>query len=231
MAENNDSKRLWLGIIFFILGGILLVDNLDIFYFHIPHYIFSWQSILILLGLYFIFGRDKKVPGVILLSIGTVFLLEDIFWWLRFDFWDIFLPGILIFLGVALMLRKSINGKPTDANDVDYIDDMAVFGGGEKKITSQNFKGGKITAFFGGSKINLHQADIADGQPVLDVLAMFGGTDIIVPPDWTIKTEVTAIFGGFSDKRQTAVNVVHNPDKVLTIKGMVLFGGGEVKSL
>ncbi len=231
MAENNDSKRLWLGIIFFLLGGMLLIDNLDFFSFNLPHYIFSWESILILLGLYFIFGRDKKVPGVILLTIGTVFMLEDIFWWMHFDFWDVFLPGILIFLGVALMMRKSISNKPTDADDVDYVDDMAVFGGGEKKITSQNFKGGKITAVFGGSKINLHQADITEGPAVIDVLAMFGGTDIIVPPDWTVKTEVTAIFGGFSDKRQNAINVVHNAEKVLTIKGIVLFGGGEVKSL
>ena len=231
MTENNDSKRVWLGIIFFILGGVLLLDNLNIFYFSLPHYIFSWKFILILLGLYFIFGRDKKGPGVILLTIGTVFMLEDILWWLHFDFWDLFFPGILIFLGVALVMRKSINNKPPDANDLDYVDDMAVFGGGEKKITSQNFKGGKITAVFGGSKINLHQADISDGQSELDILAMFGGTDITVPPDWTVKTEVTAVFGGFSDKRQTALNVVHNPDKVLTIKGIVLFGGGEVKSL
>jgi predicted membrane protein len=231
MAENNDKKRLWLGIIFFLIGGMLLLDNLNIFYFHLPHYIFSWKSLLILIGLYFIFGRDKKGPGVILLTIGTVFLLEDILWWLHFDFWDLFLPGILIFLGAALVMRKSTNNKPADADEVDYLDDMAVFGGGEKKITSQNFKGGRITAVFGGSKINMSQADIADGQPVLDVFAMFGGTDIIVPPDWTIKTEVIAIFGGFSDKRQTALTVVHNVDKVLTIKGLVLFGGGEVKSL
>ncbi len=231
MAENNDSKRLWLGIIFFLLGGMLLLDNLDIFYFHLPHYIFSWKSLLILMGLYFIFGRDKKGPGIILISIGAIFLLEDIFWWLHFDFWDVFLPGVLIFLGVALVMRKSTNNKPADADEVDYIDDMAVFGGGEKKITSQNFKGGKITAVFGGSKINLHHADIGEDQPVLDVFAMFGGTDIIVPPDWTVKTEVIAIFGGFSDKRQTAINVVHNADKVLTIKGLVLFGGGEVKSM
>lgn len=231
MAENNDSKRLWLGIIFSLLGGMLLVENLDIFYFHLPHYIFSWKSLLILMGLYFIFGRNKKGPGIVLLTIGGVFMFEDIFWWLHFDFWDIFLPGILIFLGVALVMRKSSSDKPTDADEVDYIDDMAIFGGGEKKITSQNFKGGKVTVVFGGSKINLYQADIKDGEPILDVFAMFGGTDIIVPPDWTVKTEVTAIFGDFSDKRQTAINVVHNADKVLTIKGLVLFGGGEVKSM
>lgn len=232
MAENNDSKRLWLGIIFFLIGGMLLIENLDLFYFHLPHYVFSWGSLLILLGLFFFFGRDKKGPGIVLLVIGSAFILEDVFWWLHFDFWDIALPGALIFLGVSLVIRKSASSsKPADANDIDYIDDMAVFGGGEKKITSQNFKGGKITAVFGGSKINLHHADIAEGTPVLDVFAMFGGTEVIVPPDWTIKTEVTAIFGGFSDKRQTAINVVPSTDKVLTIKGIVLFGGGEVKSL
>ena len=58
---------------------------------------------------------------------------------------------------------------------------------------------------------------------------MFGGTDFIVPADWTVKLETSSIFGGFSDKRKPVVNVVNDPDKILTVKGLVLFGGGEVK--
>ena len=88
-----------------------------------------------------------------------------------------------------------------------------------------------MTAVFGGSKINLSNASVVAGQiPVIDVFAMFGGTEIIVPEDWTVKLEISAIFGGFSDKRKSVINVVNNPDKTLVVKGMVLFGGGEIKS-
>lgn len=233
MAKENDNKRLWLGIIFFVLGGIWLLDNLDIYYFDniIPHYIFSWKTFLILLGAYFIFGRNKKGPGIVLIAIGTIFLLDDAFWWWHFNFWEIIWPALLLFLGVALMLRRGTSGS-TVKSDPDYVDDMAIFGGGEKKITTQNFKGGKITAVFGGSNLDFQKADISDkSEVVLDIFVLFGGTEIIVPADWTVKLETTVIFGGLSDKRNTVINVVNNPDKTLVIKGIILFGGGELKSI
>jgi len=37
------------------------------------------------------------------------------------------------------------------------------------------------------------------------------------------------IFGGFSDKRIKDPNRVYEEDKLLLIKGLVLFGGGEIK--
>jgi len=231
MAQNNDSKRLWLGIIFFIIGGLLLVDNLDLFYFNIPYYVFSWPTFLILLGLYLFFGQDKKAPGAILLALGSVFLLDDIFPWWHIDFWDVFLPGVLIFLGVALMMRKSTpSARPSGGDEQDFVDDMAVFSGNEKKMTSQNFKGGKITSVFGGSKIDFTQSAMNDEGAVIDVFTLFGGTEVIVPVDWSVKSEVTSIFGGISDKRNSVVNVVPDESKVLTIKGLILFGGGEIKS-
>lgn len=231
MAEDNDSKRLWLGIIFLILGGLWLLNNLNIPYFEnlIPRYLISWRSLLIILGAFLFFGRDKKAPGLILMLIGGFFLIDDIFW-LDIRFWEVFWPSVLLFLGGALVLRRGPSATVIKG-DPDYIDDMAVFGGGEKKITSQNFRGGKVTAIFGGSKINLSQAGIEEGTiPLIDVFTMFGGTDVIVPEDWTVKVETSAIFGGFNDKRKSVVNVINNPNKTLIIKGLILFGGGEVKS-
>ncbi|MDH5367623.1 MAG: cell wall-active antibiotics response protein [Cyclobacteriaceae bacterium] len=231
MAEDNDSKRLWLGIIFLILGGLWLLNNLNIPYFEdlIPHYLISWRSFLIIIGAFLFFGRDKKAIGLMLMLIGGFLLLDDIFW-LDIRFWEVFWPSVLLFLGGALVLKRGPSATVVKG-DPDYIDDMAVFGGGEKKITSQNFRGGKVTAIFGGSKINLSQAGIEGGTtPLIDIFTMFGGTDVIVPEDWTVKVETSAIFGGFSDKRKSVVNVVNNPDKTLVIKGLIIFGGGEVKS-
>jgi hypothetical protein len=41
---------------------------------------------------------------------------------------------------------------------------------------------------------------------------------------------VTPLFGGFSNKKNRYVSSVPEPDGTLIIKGVVLFGGGEVKS-
>ena len=59
---------------------------------------------------------------------------------------------------------------------------------------------------------------------------MFGGGTFYVPSDWSVKADVTAVFGGFSDKRRTNIENTTDPEKVLHIKGMVLFGGGEIKT-
>jgi len=55
-----------------------------------------------------------------------------------------------------------------------------------------------------------------------------GGTKIIVPPNWEVRSEVTALFAGFEDKRQQPLTA--NPDKVLIIDGTSIFGGIELKN-
>jgi len=112
----------------------------------------------------------------------------------------------------------------------DVIDDVAIFGGGTKIITSENFKGGNVTAIFGGSEIILKGCKLAEGTNVIDVLAVFGGTTIIVPSDWNIVLNVTPIFGGFSNKSVKDPNRVIDLSKTLIIKGLVVFGGGELKT-
>lgn len=103
---------------------------------------------------------------------------------------------------------------------------MSIFGGGDLNNSSDNFKGGRITAIFGGSEINLMSAIPSAEGSVIDVFLLFGGSTLIVPNDWQVKSEVSAIFGGLSDKRLTS-NI---QDKQLIIKGLVLFGGLEIKS-
>ncbi|HEY6900119.1 MAG TPA: LiaF domain-containing protein, partial [Puia sp.] len=83
----------------------------------------------------------------------------------------------------------------------DFIDTTSIFGGVHKKIVSKNFKGGDITTMLGGTEIDLTQADFT-GTVRLDVTQIMGGTKIIVPPHWEVRSEVTAVFAGFEDKRQ-----------------------------
>lgn len=109
----------------------------------------------------------------------------------------------------------------------NFIDLLTFMGGGKRKITSENFIGGKVTSIFGGSELDLTSANIIEKECVVDVFTMFGGLEVIVPNDWDVRVDVTSIFGGFDDKR----NVVgSDSSKVLIIKGVNIFGGGEVKS-
>jgi hypothetical protein len=105
-----------------------------------------------------------------------------------------------------------------------------VFGGREVFINSQTFLGGKTTSMFGGTEYDLRQAQLSVNGAVIDCVSIFGGCGFKVPPDWTIKNEVTAVFGAFTDKRgATFGQIVSNPSKTLIIRGFSAFGGVEIK--
>jgi predicted membrane protein len=109
----------------------------------------------------------------------------------------------------------------------DFIDATAFFGGVHKKIVSKNFKGGDIVTIMGGTELDFTQADFT-GVVKLDVVQIMGGTKIIVPAHWEVRSEVTAVFARFEDKRQQPS--VSNPDKILIIDGTSIFGGIELKN-
>ncbi|MFC2124809.1 LiaI-LiaF-like domain-containing protein [Bacteroidota bacterium] len=238
-AETN--KRVLLAGILILIGFVFILKSFGL----IPPFfwwIFSWEMILIVVGLFVLLARGAVLPGVILIGVGSYFLLQDIgFYWI--DHWMIW-AIILIAVGMVILLKREIPGekrhrkweggdhfghKETTDPGMDYIDEVAAFGGGEKIITSQNFKGGRVTGIFGGTEINFLNAKLATGTNYLDIFYLFGGTTLIIPKDWNVKTDIVALFGGIGDKRDIVDNP-DNDDKVLYIKGFVLFGGGEIKS-
>ena len=109
----------------------------------------------------------------------------------------------------------------------DVLDVTAIFGGVKKNILTKNFKGGEIVCVMGGAEINLTQADF-QGKVIIDSFNMFGGTKIIVPPDWDVQSQVVAIFGGVDDKRPPSAHVDHS--KILYLDGTCIFGGVEIRS-
>ena len=124
--------------------------------------------------------------------------------------------------------NQPVGDTKADYNANDYIDSVNVFGGSNQVVYSKNLKGGEITAVFGGGDINLTQSDF-EGQIIIDVTAIFGGVKIVVPPTWQVKSEVTAVFGGVDDKR-AIYPATEQANKLIIIRGVVLFGGVEFKS-
>lgn len=116
----------------------------------------------------------------------------------------------------------------TSEDENDYIDSVNVFGGSKQQIYSKNFKGGDVISIFGGCDLDLTQADFENGVTI-DIVAIFGGVKLIIPSTWVVKSQVSPIFGGLDDKRTVSpVNV--EPLKIITIKGVALFGGVSISN-
>ena len=218
----ETNRKSIFGVLLIIIGIYFLLENLDVIDFHLPWYFFTWQMLLIALGIFNLLTGNRKA-ALTLFSIGVFFFLPEFFDFDIRDFW----PILLIFIGVSFFLRNR-NTPSSSVSEATAFDDLTLFASNEKSVTSNKFEGGKSTTMFGGTKIDLRNAELAGNEAVLDVFTMFGGTEIIVSNDWVVQSNVTPILGGFEDKRGSAVSP--EGSKKLIVKGLVMFGGVEVKS-
>ena len=197
--------------------------------------------IMILIGS--IFLVDQQIPGIqfhnyiapiILIGLGLLFILRprhhDLSrrhqeWRRRHRHWRGMVPPVnpMFDESGSEDFKKKDAGQWTDNSE--YLDVVAVFGGVKKNIQSRNFKGGEIVCFMGGAEINFMQADIQ--HPIeLEVNNVFGGTKLIIPADWDVKSEISAVFGGVEDKRNFN-NSTPDTNKRIVVKGSCVFGGIE----
>ena len=248
--NNRENGRIVGGLILVAVGAVLLLRNIGFLF---PHWLFSWPMILILVGIYSGFKHQfRNNSWIILIAIGGFFLFDRFIPELGLEpyFW----PILIMVIGVIFILRpkrvgrfkESSNETSSTSNvgfnitslqtydsatlsDNDYLRINSIFSGVNKTIVSKDFKGGKITCVFGGTNVDLTQADI-QGEAVLKFEIIFGGVKLIVPPHFTVINEIDGVFHGVDDKRKYSASTNSSPDKKLILRGSVLFGGIEIKS-
>jgi len=118
--------------------------------------------------------------------------------------------------------------RATGTAFLDRINERVIFSGVNRKLMTKNFQGGKATVIFGSLDLDLTQVDFT-GVISLDLEVGFGGVKLIIPPHWDVRTEVSNIAAGLEDKRMFREGGV-DTNKVLILKGTLLFSGLEIKS-
>jgi predicted membrane protein len=238
--ENSNSNfrngRALGGLVIITVGTLLLVKKMGV---DLPGWIFSWEMILITIGIYIgARHRFKDLKWLIPVAIGVAFLIGDE---INMDIHRYIWPIIIIAIGLVMILRphrtkrseeywRDFGVQNNERSAEDYIDSTTIFGGTKKNIISKDFKGGESFCMFGGAEINLMQADI-NGRVVIELTQVFGGTKLVVPPHWKLQTEeVVSIFGGLDDKRPIIQSASVDDSKVLILRGTCLFGGIDIKS-
>jgi predicted membrane protein len=250
-GKNAERGRIWVGLFLLIIGGLFLARESGVAF---PSWFFSWPLLLIGLGLFSGIRHGFRGIGWLFpIAIGGIFLYDKISPEvnLRPYLWPILLIAAGLFIIFRPKGRHCRRGGGRDDNAFpqqettttfqnnttqtenatisqnDVIDITAIFGGVKKNVLSKHFKGGDIVAVMGGAEINLSQADFK-GRVMIDCFNMFGGTKLIVPPDWEVQSQIVSIFGGVEDKRLPASAPA--PDKVIYLEGTCVFGGLEIKS-
>lgn len=230
MQKFKNGGRFGFGLVLIAAGLIFFAGNFSLIPDHLYHVLTSWPMILVAVGVVTLFKGDL-LHTVVLFAVAAFFLLPDIMpGWSAREIWR-YWPLLLVFGGIAHMMKpkkRCFKYEPSAFQNVeDYIDEVAVFGGRLVQVETHNFRGGKITAVFGGSEIDFGKAKLSDQGAVVEMSAVFGGAKLRVPRDWNVKVDVVSVFGGFTDKRLYP-NTETMSSKLLVIKGVAVFGGAEI---
>lgn len=180
-----------------------------------------WPLILIWVGV-LSFVNNPRSWGwpFILVAAGILFQLRELEV-VMFNVWKLVWPAIIIAIGVSIILNRARVRRNTDAIDST----SAIFGGHNVRNQSDDYQGGTATAILGGVQIDLSEAKLKK-EATLEVFALMGGIEIIVPRDWVVETRVTPILGGAENKASEAKG---KTSPKLIIVGEAVMGGIEIK--
>src|SRR5262245_24138237 len=216
---RKSSDRFW-GAVLLSIGTLFLLRNLGLLWFRFRH---VWPVFLLAFGVYLIWkaleGRRPGVsgpgggPGS---GVGTG--AHD---------------GTIAGLHATSGMRGPGSPGPSPQSGAavggDRLDEFAIFGGGDRMIRSQSFRGGNVTAIMGGFDIDLRDAQIEGEAARIEMFVMMGGVDLKVPENWNVVLDVTPFMGGADYNPRNRRAPAEGPQKLLTVSGFVFMGGIEVK--
>ena len=226
---KNTRRILW-GIILVVFGVLFGLDVVDII--DMKDLFEGWWTFFIILpSIVSIIADREKIWGIAGLFTGSVLFLacQDIIE--DSAVIKLIIPFIIVLVGIKLIFKDLFNKdvkaakQKAEAIGAPAKEYAATFSGNDVDFSGESFTSAKVNAVFGGMKCDLRNAVITDGA-VLDISAIFGGIDILVPSDINVKISTTSIFGGTSDKRITKPV---NGAVTLYITGNCIFGGADIK--
>lgn len=118
--------------------------------------------------------------------------------------------------------------EPTDlAETGDTQTVYAIMGGVDRRGAWTVPRRWRVIAMMGGAQLDLREARFPAGVIDLEVKAVFGGVQIIVPPGLAVEVHGTAIMGGFQNVNRAPAHP--DPDApLLRVHGIAIMGGVDI---
>lgn len=105
---------------------------------------------------------------------------------------------------------------------------VAIMGGVERKGGWSPARQNHVIAIMGGVCLDFRSVSLASGVTEVNVLAVMGGVEIIVPPGIHVESNGIGIMGGFEHSGRGRLPV-DGSVPVLRITGLALMGGVEIR--
>jgi hypothetical protein len=118
--------------------------------------------------------------------------------------------------------------EPTTIGEAAATQTMyAIMGGVDRRGAWTVPQRWRVIAMMGGAQLDLREARFPAGVIDLEVKAVFGGVQIIVPPGLAVEVHGTAIMGGFQNVNRAPAHP--DPDApLLRVHGIAIMGGVDI---
>jgi len=227
--QKNLSGRIFWGLVLILLGVLFLLDQMGRADFGdlVSGW---WPLILVAAGLWQLVSSSfqELAGGLFLIALGAIFQLAKL-GILGRNLWHYVWPVLIIGLGLWVLLgafRRTSAARLSGSKE-DNLDAFAMFAGLDRRIESQNFRGGKATAILGGIELDLTNVRLAEPKAALDLTAIMGGIDIKVPRHIRVELNGNPILGGIENKHNYAPG--SGTEQTLSIKATAILGGIDIK--
>lgn len=242
--KHRPTGGYLVAVVCILLGLLFLGRNIGFIPSDVFDLLVSWPMVLIVWGVFTLF-RQQYTWGTILILAGLYFLFPSLEWinndWIR-TYW----PLALVALGCVLLIKKrhssDYRGKERRGRFFSEGSRQIIAGGTQEGYVSSDisftsvkyivldrvFRGGRLDANFGGISLDLRRTTLSEPETLITVDCSFSGIELYVPANWTVRLEVDSFLGGCHDKRELS----NDPDMehVLVVRGDLTFSGIEIKS-
>lgn len=182
LEKSHRRGKIMGGLLVIAAGSLFLARELGA---QIPAWVFTWKVVLIALGLVIaVKHKFKHAFWFFMVLIGGVCLMADLYpnVQIKAFVW----PSLLILLGIFIVFkprnkhrqqhcrakwqrRQRFRNKyetypvlPGEESSDDRVEFTTFMGAVRKIVISKNFKSAEVTNVFGGTELNLMQADFED---------------------------------------------------------------------
>jgi predicted membrane protein len=196
-GRHMDRGRLLAGLFLVGLGALLLAAQLGAI--DAGDLIAGWWPLIIVAaGVLRFFDRPRNIAGgTFLVGLGLVLLAwrQEL---IEASDAALIVPIGLILIGVYVLLRRPRGSLPP--MDTPTVDLVAVFGEQSARVTGEVFEGGKATAVLGDVDLDLREARLPGSGARLELVAVLGDVDVIVPSGWNVSVDGPVVLGDTTDR-------------------------------
>ena len=218
MRSSKSTWTIGLGLFFLTIGILILLDNLNIVYFHTV-WSFTWPLLLIVFGLILVFrNRTYTVPREKEIKIeenGTTH--ENVTYSTYNEYGE-----------------ETKNSSRRAKYITEDNNQSNLFGELNYTTQDKNFKGLNVSNIFGDINIDISDIDFESGEQIVNISGIFGSIKIKLPTNVPVKFIGSNIAGSVKFMDQTRDGVLSSlnsqtddynlSSKRILIRASIIFG-------